>query len=130
MWLEPKLVCQIAFTETTRDGRLRHPSFEGLRDDKKAPEVHNEQSDDEEAGMATTKTAPVKKAGDIPFDGIKLTNPDKVYYPDIGLTKLDVARYYEAIAPHILAYVAKRPISLVRCPDGISGVSTSSSATP
>ena len=121
VWLEPKLVCQIAFTETTRDGRLRHPSFKGLRDDKKAPEVHNEQSDDEEDGMATTKTAPAMKAGDIPFDGIKLTNPDKVYYPDIGLTKLDVARYYEAIAPHILAYVAKRPISLVRCPDGIQG---------
>ncbi|MGI8853501.1 MAG: DNA ligase D [Methyloceanibacter sp.] len=121
VWLEPKLVCQIAFTEKTRDGRLRHPSFKGLRDDKKAPEVHNEQSDDEEAGMATTKTAPAKKAGDITFDGIKLTNPDKVYYPDIGLTKLDVARYYEAIAPHILAYVAKRPISLVRCPDGIQG---------
>ena len=121
VWLEPKLVCQIAFTEKTRDGRLRHPSFKGLRDDKKAPEVHNEQSDDEEAGMATTKTALAKKAGDITFDGIKLTNPDKVYYPDIGLTKLDVARYYEAIAPHILAYVAKRPISLVRCPDGIQG---------
>jgi bifunctional non-homologous end joining protein LigD len=121
VWLEPKLVCQVAYTEKTRDGRLRHPSFKGLRDDKKAPEVHNEQSDDEEAGMATTRTAPAKKAGDVSFDGIKLTNPDKVYYPDIGLTKLDVARYYEAIAPHLLAYVAKRPISLVRCPDGIQG---------
>ncbi|MGV1014963.1 MAG: DNA ligase D, partial [Methyloceanibacter sp.] len=126
VWLEPKLVCQVAFTEKTRDGRLRHPSFQGLRDDKTAPEVQSDQSEDEEAGMATTKTvpaktAPAKKAGDITFDGIKLSNPDKVYYPDIGLTKLDIARYYEAIAPHILAYVANRPISLVRCPDGIEG---------
>src|SRR3970282_323693 len=117
--LEPKLVAQIAFTERTRDGRLRHPSFQGLREDKPAREVHREEAEDEEAGMAKTRSAPAKKSGDPTFGGIILTNPDRVYYPNIGLTKLDLARYYEAVAPYMPPYVVRRPISLVRCPEGI-----------
>ena len=119
VWLEPKLVCAVAYTEWTRDGRLRHPSFQGLREDKPAREVHREQAEDEEAGMAKTRTAATKKAGEPIFDGITLTNPDRVYYPDIGLTKLGVAQYYQTIAPFMLPYVVRRPISLVRCPEGI-----------
>jgi len=121
IWLEPRLVAEVAFSERTRDGRLRHPSFKGLREDKKAREVHREQSNDEESAMATTKTAPAKKAGNPVFAGITLSNPDKLYYPDSGLTKLDIARYYEGVADFILPYVARRPISLVRCPEGIDG---------
>jgi bifunctional non-homologous end joining protein LigD len=121
VWLEPKLVAEIAFTERTRDGRLRHPSFKGLREDKPAREVHREQSEDEDQAMATTKTAPAKKAKNPVFAGIALSNPDKVYYPDASLTKLDIARYYETVAPFILPYVSRRPISLVRCPEGIDG---------
>jgi bifunctional non-homologous end joining protein LigD len=120
VWLEPKLVAQIAFTERTRDGRLRHPSFKGLREDKPAREVAREQSDDEEAGMAKMKSAASKTSGPV-FDGITLTNPDRVYYPDIGLSKLGVAQYYETVAPLMLPYVVRRPISLVRCPEGIDG---------
>ena len=119
VWLEPKLVAQVAFAERTRDGRLRHPSFQGLREDKQARQVHREQALDEEAAMAMTKAAPAGKSGNPTFDGITLTNPDRVYYPDIGLTKLGVARYYETVAPFLLRYVARRPISLVRCPQGI-----------
>jgi bifunctional non-homologous end joining protein LigD len=118
VWLEPKLVAQIQFTERTRDGRLRHPSFQGLREDKKAREVHREQAEHEEAGMAKTKTAASKKSEPV-FDGITLTNPDRVYYPGIGLTKLGVAQYYETVAKFMLPYVVRRPISLVRCPEGI-----------
>jgi bifunctional non-homologous end joining protein LigD len=122
VWLEPKLVAQIEFTERTRDGRLRHPSYQGLRNDKPAREVHRDQREDEEADMAKTTTASAKKtADDQTFHGIKLSNPDKVYYPDIGLTKLDLARYYEAVARAMLPYVVNRPISLVRCPEGIEG---------
>ena len=121
VWLEPKLVAEIAFTERTRDGRLRHPSFKGLREDKNAREVHRERADDEETDMViATKSAAGKKV-DPTFAGITLSNPGKVYYPDIGLTKLDVARYYETVAPYMLPYVANRPISLVRCPEGIDG---------
>jgi bifunctional non-homologous end joining protein LigD len=121
VWLEPKLVAQIAFTERTRDGRLRHPSFKGLREDKPAGEVHRETREDEEAGMATTKSAAAKQGGNPTFAGITLSNPDKVYYPGAGLTKLDIARYYESVARFLLRYVANRPISLVRCPEGIDG---------
>ncbi|HLO24161.1 MAG TPA: DNA ligase D [Methyloceanibacter sp.] len=121
VWLEPKLVAEIAFAERTRDGRLRHPSFKGLREDKKAREVHREQSNDEDRAMATTKSAPAKKARNPVFAGITISNPGKVYYPDSGITKLDIARYYETVAPFILPYVARRPISLVRCPEGIDG---------
>jgi bifunctional non-homologous end joining protein LigD len=118
VWLEPKLVAEVAYTEWTRDGRLRHPSFKGLREDKQAREVRREQPKDEEAPMATTRTDTPKKAGDPTFGGITLTNPDRVLYPDIGLTKLDLARYYKAVAPFMLPYVVNRPISLVRCPEG------------
>ena len=128
VWLEPKLVAQIAFTEKTRDGRLRHPSFQGLREDKPAREVHRERSEDEESAMATTKSAmattkpaPAKKGKNPVFAGITISNPDKVYYPKSGLTKLDIAKYYETVAPFLLPYVARRPISLVRCPEGIEG---------
>jgi bifunctional non-homologous end joining protein LigD len=121
VWLEPKLVAQIDFTERTRDGRLRHPSFKSLREDKPAREVHLEQDTDEEAGMAMTRSAAAKKAGNPTFAGITLSNPDKIYYPKAGLTKLDIARYYEAVASYLLRYVADRPISLVRCPEGIDG---------
>ena len=118
VWLEPKLVAQVAYTERTRDGRLRHPSFKGLREDKPAHEVHRERNEDEEAGMATTRSTSGKTASDPTFDGITLTNPDRVLYPDIGLTKLDLTKYYEAVAPLMLPYVVRRPISLVRCPEG------------
>ncbi len=121
VWLEPTLVAEIAFAERTRDGRLRHPSFKGLREDKPAREVQREAADDEDTAMVTTKAAPAKKSHSPVFAGITLTNPDKIYYPDDGLTKLDIARYYEIVAPYILPYVARRPISLVRCPDGIDG---------
>ena len=71
--------------------------------------------------MPKTRGAAAKKAGDPTFHGVKLSNPGKVYYPDIGLTKLDIANYYETVAPFMLPYVARRPISLVRCPEGIEG---------
>ncbi|HEY8264097.1 MAG TPA: DNA ligase D [Methyloceanibacter sp.] len=112
-WLEPKLVCAVNFAERTPDGRLRHPSFQGLRQDKPAREV---KGDTEANEMARTKSS-----GDPVFDGVTLSSPDKVLYPDAGLTKLDLAKYYEIVAPYMLPYLVKRPISLVRCPEGIDG---------
>lgn len=60
----------------------------------------------------------VKDRDGATFDGVTLTNPDRVLFPDIGLTKLDLARYYETVAPFMLPYVLRRPISLFRCPEG------------
>ncbi len=136
VWLDPELVCAVNYAEWTRDGRLRHPSFQGLREDKAARDVRREGQDDQEAGMArmpTKKTSTAKasrakttaakstKATEATFGGIALTSPEKILYPDIGFTKLDLARYYEAVAPVMLPYVVNRPISLVRCPEGLDG---------
>jgi bifunctional non-homologous end joining protein LigD len=118
VWLKPALVCEVEYTEWTKDGRLRHPSFQGLREDKRAAEVRRDDPSDPEVELAPSKGSAAKAKGDPVFDGIKLTSPDKVLYPDVGVTKLDLARYYETIAPSILPYVVNRPISLVRCPEG------------
>ena len=121
VWLKPSLVCEVAFTEWTRDGRLRHPSFQGLREDKPAAEVSREVPNEEGApSVKTDMTRSSQKDGPV-FAGITLTSPDKLLYPAIGVTKLDLARYYEKIAPYMLPYVVNRPISLVRCPEGVEG---------
>lgn len=118
VWLSPKLVCMINYAEWTRDGRLRHPSFQGLRDDKPARDVTREASNNPETAMAAkAKTA----ARNVQFGEVTLTSPDRVLYPEIGFTKLDLARYYDGIAKAMLPYAAGRPISLVRCPQGVDG---------
>ncbi len=123
VWLKPKLVCEVEYTEWTRDGRLRHPSFQGLREDKPADDVRRDVPSGEEAEVTPAKgvAAKAKAKGEPVFDGIKLTSPDKVLYPEVGVTKLDLAEYYQTIASYILPYVVNRPISLVRCPEGIDG---------
>jgi bifunctional non-homologous end joining protein LigD len=110
-WVEPKLVAEIRFGEFTSDGILRHPSFLGLREDKAAREVHLE------------RAAPVEKAmagdgDDTERAGVRITSPEKVLYPSAGLTKSDLIDYYEAVAELMLPHVGRRPLSLVRCPQG------------
>jgi bifunctional non-homologous end joining protein LigD len=107
VWLQPELVGQVNYTERTDEGRLRHPSFLGLREDKPATQVKTEQpiDGDQEASSVA---------------GVRLTHPDKVMYPPQGATKRMVAEYYARYADRILAYLAGRPLSLVRCPQGHS----------
>ena len=110
-WVEPTLVAEIAFTEFTGEGVLRHPSFLGLREDKPASQVVEE------------KPAPVRKtaAKATPKPdtaGVKITNPDRVIFPESGHTKGELADYYAAIAGPMLEWLADRPVSLVRCPQG------------
>jgi len=140
-WVAPELVAEIAFTEWSRDGALRHPSFQGLRADKKASEVMREKPQETPApaaretkakagtGRTRSSKAPAKRPGAVPVAsrvphevaGITLSHPDKPYFPDIGVTKGELAAYYAAVAPHMLAHLAGRPLSLVRCPDGWQG---------
>ncbi len=125
-WVKPKLVCEVKYTEWTRDGRLRHPVFLHLREDKKANEVNT----------AATKPvkAPVKKKKKIKnektdngkekiytFGKIKVrtTNPTKIFWPEEGITKGDVIEYYISISKYILPYLKDRPESLKRNPNGI-----------
>jgi bifunctional non-homologous end joining protein LigD len=102
-WVTPKLVAEIAFTEVTPDGVLRHPSFLGLRGDKAADEVVMEEA------------KPAPRAAEL---DVKVSHRDRVIFPDAGITKGELADYYAAIAPAMLPWTAHRPISLVRCPQG------------
>jgi len=146
----------VSFTEWTRDGTLRHPSFEGLREDKPAREIVREAPAPVQAGetpaqasdatppsrsiksraapaAATAKTAAQKSrkgaAKAIPtrdkagapsgaIAGVAISNGAKLLYPEAGITKLDVARYYEAVGELIVPQLRDRPLTLVRCPNG------------
>jgi bifunctional non-homologous end joining protein LigD len=105
-WLTPKLVVEIAYTEMTNEGTLRHPSYLGLRDDKKPEAVVLEV----EAPVATIAAPAVSK--------VKISNRDRVIFPESAITKGALADYYAAVAGVMLPWVGSRPISLVRCPQG------------
>lgn len=111
-WIKPALLCEVAFTEWTEDGRIRHPSFQGLRVDKNTRDVQKE----------TPKPAPAKaKAGSLTVAGIAITHPRRVISEPGHVTKGELAEYYAGIAPFILPRIVRRPISLLRCPTGIDG---------
>ena len=131
-WVQPKLVGEVSFTEWTQEGTLRHPSFQGLREDKKASEVLRERPVHEKVAErvpdppAASKPRPSRQArsddGSVSqVAGITLSHPDKLMYPEAKLTKRDLARYYEAIGDWIVPHLSERPLSLVRCPDGWKG---------
>ena len=111
-WVKPELVGEIAFTEFTDDGILRHPSFVGLREDKPAKDVVREtpkhlNKSEKKADRPTAESL-----------GIRISNPERVIYPEDGLTKADLANYYAAVDPLIMIDAAQRPMTLIRCPQG------------
>ena len=116
-WVEPELVGEIAYAELTGDGMLRHPSFIGLRGDKPAAEVRMETSMTQDASGAES---PGIEDGEVVAErlGVRLTSPDRVVFPGQGVTKADLVGYYEAVAEAMLPHIARRPLSLVRCPQG------------
>jgi len=111
-FIKPELVAEIAFTEFTDDGILRHPSFIGLREDKPASEVVRE------TPRHLSKSEKKAERPTAESFGIQITSPDRMIYPEDGLTKLDLADYYAAIEPLIMVDAAKRPMTLIRCPQG------------
>jgi len=104
VWVEPELVCEVEFAEWTHDGHLRAPAFLGLREDKSAREVKRE--------------VPVAAQ---PEGRVKLSNLDKVFWPDEGITKGDLLDYYRAVAPVLLPHLRDRPFTMRRYPDGAFG---------
>ena len=102
-WVSPKLVAEVVFAEFTAENVVRHASFIALRDDKPAGEI------------VTETAAPPPTA---PQSHVKITNPDRVIFPDAKITKGQLADYYAAVAPILLPWLANRPVSLVRCPQG------------
>jgi bifunctional non-homologous end joining protein LigD len=105
-WVKPSLVCEVAFAEFTSEGVVRHGSFLGLRSDKKPTEVVEE------------APQPVERAAPAAGDGIKISNPERVLFPDAGVTKAELVDYYRTIGPMMMEWAANRPLSLVRCPQG------------
>jgi bifunctional non-homologous end joining protein LigD len=112
-WVRPELVANVSFGEWTPDGRLRHPSFKSLRDDKAPRDVVREK--------AEPAPAPRRKDAPAVVEGVRLTHPDRVLYPELGTTKQDLAAFYVSIAEWILPHLVDRPTTLVRCPDGLAG---------
>jgi bifunctional non-homologous end joining protein LigD len=119
-WIEPKLVCQVRFTDWTQDGGIRHPAFLGLRDDKRPEEC--QMIDSQSITLALTTMAPERQMK-LAKNEIAFTNLDKIFWPAEGYTKGDLIDYYRKIAPLLLPYLKDRPVVLTRYPDGIEGKS-------
>jgi bifunctional non-homologous end joining protein LigD len=106
-WVAPELVAELEYRGWGKEGLLRQASFKGMREDKTVDEI----------GKASGKASSKHKAASVP----RLSSPGKLVFPELGITKQQVADYYTAVAPLLLPELRDRPLSLVRCPDGIAG---------
>jgi len=148
-WAKPTLVGEVRFTGWTSDGLLRHPAFEGLRIDKAAGEVVREAPKDLVSGQrpreetpdmpekpdkpgrpvtpgkpGKSPSAPARRAKadtSATVGGVRISNPDRVVYPDAGVTKQQVAEYYDAVGERLGPHLLNRAVSIVRCPTGVEG---------
>lgn len=126
VWVEPRLVVEVRFSEITPLGHLRHPVFERLRDDKRPEDcVRDNLLPLAEAPEPAEKEGgePLPEAAEAPRPEVQLTNLNKVFWADEGYTKGDLVDYYRSVAPFLLPYLADRPVVLDRYPDGIDGKS-------
>lgn len=120
-WVEPRLVCEVRFTEWTADGGLRHPTFLGLRQDKRPEDCRREATVPLDPPAPANAPARTGRTGER--RQVRITNPDKIFWPAEGYTKGDLLAYYDSVAPLLLPYLADRPVVLTRYPDGIEGKS-------
>ncbi|ROZ77566.1 DNA ligase D [Ramlibacter sp. WS9] len=131
-WVRPDLVCEVSFGEWTRDNRIRHSVFQGLREDKKAKAIVREQPKhsapvDKPARKTSARPSAAKPAAErtapqaeLP-PSLRVSNPDRVIDAESGLTKIELVRYYALVAPLMMPHLKGRPVSLVRAPQGIAG---------
>ena len=132
-WLKPELVAEVEFAGWTADGNIRQAAFKGLRQDKPADEVKAEEPVMTEVAKPTKRAAKSAKTGAVRSTptagstvmGVVISKPDKELWPDAGdgkgVTKLDLARYFEAVGEWMIGHIKGRPCSIVRAPDGIKG---------
>jgi len=143
VWMKPELVCEVSYTEMTKDGIMRHPTFKAMRIDKNAQEIINEEAVEINEFILQDRPAIKKIAKPTgkkdrktflnPTDEtqvrgirgheIKFNNLNKIYWPEEKITKRDMLNYYYQVAPYILPYLKDRPQSMNRHPDGINGES-------
>ncbi|OBY89811.1 ATP-dependent DNA ligase [Pseudomonas sp. AU11447] len=117
-WLRPELLGEVAFAEITREGRVRQAVFHGLRSDKLAEAIVEEKP--KKAARAGSTRPARSNSGNV-LEGVTVTHPERVVDPTSKLRKIDVARYYDKAAEYLLPWLADRPVSLVRAPDGVAG---------
>ncbi|MGH2451713.1 MAG: DNA ligase D [Candidatus Limnocylindria bacterium] len=135
-WCAPELVCEVRYSEVTRDGTLRQPTYRGLRSDIDPKECRGEERTtspkeaQREAAKASATAAPARPAAprervpaELEVEGrtIKLSNLDKVLFPEDGYTKADLIRYYIEVSPFLIPWLRDRPLTLKPFPDGITG---------
>jgi bifunctional non-homologous end joining protein LigD len=106
-WVKPQLLCEVAFTEWTSDGRIRHPSFQGLREDKEAANVKMEKSVAVET--APERYALTQKSNGLVLHGVKITHPERVISDTGHITKGELAEYHAAVAPFMLPHIGQHP---------------------
>jgi bifunctional non-homologous end joining protein LigD len=135
IFAEPRLVAEIEFTEWTKRGSLRHPSYKGLRDDKAAAEVVREDGPvaraagesaapggrEQRGGLLVREEGAKKASATIEGHELKLSNLDKQLYPRAAFTKRDVIDYYAAVAASMIAHLQGRALTVKRWPDGVEG---------
>jgi bifunctional non-homologous end joining protein LigD len=138
-WVEPRLIAEVRFTDWTDDGGLRHPTFIGLRDDKKPLECRREEvleeppltlpspqrgeGEEESVSSSPPEGGESRVRGHEEEPRLKPTNIKKIFWPAEGYTKGDLIAYYERVAPLMLPYLRDRPLVLTLFPDGIAGKS-------
>jgi bifunctional non-homologous end joining protein LigD len=125
-WIRPVLVAEIEFAGWTGDGMMRQAAFKALREDKPAGDIKAEMPAMAVRGKPAKPAAkPVMRAGNSVVMGVPISHPDKPLWPGAGderaVTKLELARYFEAVGPWMIEHIRGRPCSIVRAPDGIAG---------
>lgn len=134
VWVKPELVAEIEFAGWTTDGLVRQAAFKGLREDKPAAEVVAKkpiapaevETPDPETGFKPKRSAkPTRKGGKEEVMGVLISHPDKPLWPDAHdgepVSKVELARYYEAVGSWMIDHIRGRPCSIIRAPDGIGG---------
>jgi bifunctional non-homologous end joining protein LigD len=122
-WVRPVLVCEVKYGEKTRDGKLRHPIFLRLRDDKTSEDTTMLNTKTQTKNHAQSEQKKIKKNENLVTDGrhkVPVSHWDKIFWPEEKITKGDVVNYYQSIADIILPYLKNRPESLKRNPGGIT----------
>lgn len=120
-WVQPKLICEVTFSEWTSDGRMRQPILVGMRSDKAPEDIRKEMPKEtrEVKNKAETSKKPISRKP----SKLKLSHLDKIFWPEAGLSKGDLVEYYRAVTSYILPYLKDRPESLLRHPNGYKGKS-------
>jgi bifunctional non-homologous end joining protein LigD len=121
IWVEPKMVVEVDFRGWTHGDRVRQASFQGVREDKSAKNVVREKTMVVASRAESVKRSAAVKKNGVSIAGVHLTHPDRIYWEDAGITKRELAEFYVQVWKWMRPHLVRRPIALVRCPEGASG---------